>query len=161
LANIICPDDVLRRIAQAKPKSYAELMQITGFNQGMFNKIGEEVIATVKEFEQSTATTTLLKNNNLPESISFVHDLVMKKYSLHDISKLTKLPESVLAVQIETILEMIPSLEIDSLFEKNELKSIYQKINDGITELKELKSVVGNSIGYAKLRIALAKKRVN
>ncbi len=159
--NLICPDDILRTIAGDCPKTLTELMQITGFNQRMFNKIGEEVIAAVKDFEKSSEVSALLKNKKIPENISFIHELVQKKYSLQDISTLAKLPEAVVSMQIETILEMIPNLEIDSLFEKNELKIIYKKIDEGITGIKELKEAVGNSISYNKLRIALTKKRIS
>jgi hypothetical protein len=54
---------------------------------------------------------------------------------------------------------MLPELQIDSLFEKNELKSIYKKIDDGTTGLKELRIALGSSISYAKLKIALAKRK--
>ena len=156
--NLICDDEILSSIAKERPKSYTDLLQIKGFHQRMFNKIGEDIISAVKEFEKDREISGLLNNKNLPADISFIHDLVQKKYSLHDIVKISKLPESVVSVQIESILGMIPTQEIDCLFEKNELKLINKKIEDGLTDLKTLKEALGSSISYAKLRIALAKK---
>jgi hypothetical protein len=85
--------------------------------------------------------------------------LVQKKYSIEDIASLTKQPESVVSIQVETLLEIMPELEIDHLFEKDELKKINLIIDEGITELKLLREALGGKISYAKLRIAVAKKK--
>jgi ATP-dependent DNA helicase RecQ len=157
--NLICPDEVLRLIAKTKPIVATELLQINDFNQRMMNKVGDDFISAIKEFAKKTEVSGILKKNNLPKNISFIHDLVQKKYSLEDIASITKLPEAIISTQIESLLGMLPELEIDYLFAKNELKSIYKKIDEGNTGLKELRSALDNSISYAKLRIALAKKK--
>lgn len=56
---------------------------------------------------------------------------------------------------------MIPELEINHLFDRNELKAINAKIDLNIKDLKSLRDELGKSVSYAKIRIALAKKRVN
>jgi len=159
--NLICPDEVLRVITKLKPSSPSELLNVNGFNNRMFNKIGEDVLNTLKEFQTSGDLDKRLKNKNLPNNISRVLELVRKKYSLQDIASLTKLPEAIVSTQIETLIEAIPDLEIDSLFEKNELKLIYEKIDSGLTDLKGLRESLKNSISFAKLRIASAKRRIS
>ena len=76
-------------------------------------------------------------------------------------SSLTKLPEAVVSVQIETLLEFIPDLNINSLFDKGELELIESQMDNEILEMKELKQQLPASISYGKIRIALAKRRVN
>jgi len=159
--NLICPDEVMRTITKLKPSSPSELLNISGFNNRMFNKIGEDFLNTLKEFKTSENLSKKLQNKNLPDNINQVLELVQKKYSLQDIASLTKLPEAIVSTQIETLIEAIPDLEIDSLFEKNELKLIYEKIDFGLTDLKGLRESLNNTISFAKLRIAVAKKRVS
>lgn len=159
--NLICPDEVMRSITKLKPTSPSELLNISGFNNRMFNKIGEDFLNTLKEFKTAEDLSKRLMSKNLPDNINQVLELVKKKYSLQDISSLTKLPEAIVSTQIETLIEAIPDLEIDSLFDKNELKLIYEKIDSGLTDLKGLRESLNNTISFAKLRIAAVKKRVS
>ncbi|MHB9039962.1 MAG: RecQ family ATP-dependent DNA helicase [Melioribacteraceae bacterium] len=160
-ANLICSDEILREIVKLKPKTHSDLLNVNGFNQRMFNKIGDEFLNVIQTSDDSKNLNILLKQKKIPENILKVFDLVQKKYSLADIASLTKLPESIVSTQIETLIEMQPNLEIDFLFEKNELKEIYKIINNGTTDLKSLREAFNNKISYAKLRIAAAKRRVN
>ena len=159
--NLICPDEVLREIARIKPISPSELFDIKGFNNRMFNKIGDEFLNAIKDFKKSSDINNKLKKKDLPENIVRILELVQKKYSLPDISILTKLPEAIVSTQIETLMEAIPDLEINYIFDKNELKLISDKIEIGITDLRELRETLDNKISFAKLRIALAIKRFN
>ena len=157
--HMICPDNVLREIVKKRPKSFTEMLEINGFNRRMFNKIGEEFINVIKETSDSDDLNKKLKEKNIPKNIVQILELVQKKYSLFDIASLTKLPESVVSVQVETLLGVVPELEIDSLFDKNELRQINEKIDDGVTDLKLLREALNNKISYAKLRIAVAKRK--
>lgn len=159
--HMICPDNILREIVKKKPRSFAEMLEIPGFNKRMFNKIGEDFINAIKENSDSDLLNRKLKEKNIPKNILQILELVQKKYSLHDISSLTKLPESVLSVQIETLLGVVPGLEIESLFEKDELKNINDKIDEGMTDLKLLRESLDGKISYAKIRIALTKRKTN
>jgi len=160
-AQLICPDNVLREIAKLRPKSYSEFIGIDRFNNRMFNKIGAEFIEAIKEFEKKENNINKIKEKNLPHTSYQILELIQKKYSLEDIVSLTNIPESILSVQIETLIEAIPELEIESLFNYGELKMINEKIDEGIFDLRELRKCFNEKISYAKLRIALAKKRVN
>jgi len=157
--ELICSDEILREISHNRPKSASELFEIKGFNQRMFNKIGVELLELLKESESDFSLKELVKKKNLPENIIQVVELIKKKYSLNDISKITKLSDTLLSIQIESLLGMIPELEIDHLFEKNELDLINRKIDDGIKDLKLLKETLNNKFGYPLLRIALAKRK--
>ncbi len=160
-AQLICPDNILREIAKLRPKSYSDFLDIDGFNNRMFNKIGVEFIEAIKEFENKEKNISKIQEKRLPHISYQILELIQKKYSLKDIANITKIPESILSVQIETLIDAIPELEIESLFDYSELKMIFEKIDEGITDLRELKKHFNEKISYAKLRIALAKRRVN
>lgn len=159
--QLICPDEVLQKIARNKPVTISELLAIEGFNQRMFNKIGEEILEVIKESRSDNNLKELIKKKNLPENILQVVELLKKKYSFEDISKLTKLSETLLSLQIESLISAIPDLDIDYLFSRDDLAEIEEKMNEGITELKKLKEALNNKINYSLLRIYLAKKKIS
>jgi ATP-dependent DNA helicase RecQ len=156
--HMICPDDVLREIAHKRPRSFEEMMEINGFNKRMFNKIGEDFLQAINDSIGSEQLDKKLSEKNIPKNIVQILELVQKKYSLSEISSLTKLSESILSIQVETLIGIEPGLEIEHLFEKGELKKITNKIDEGISDLKTLRQEFENKISYAKLRIALAKR---
>lgn len=157
--QMICPEHILREIAKRRPKSYSDFFEIEGFNKNMFNKIGEEFIAAIKEFEKDESLAEKLKEKNLTHSFYQILELIQKKYSFEDIASITKIPESILSIQIETLIEAVPELDITYLFNERELNEINNKIEEGINDLKELRKAFNEKISYAKLRIALAKKK--
>ena len=155
--NLICRDEILREIARVKPATPSEFLSIDGTNQRMFNKIGEEFLEVIKEEREKEISTI----KSVPENIIKTIELIKKGYSLADISSLTKLPEAVVSMQIETILEYHPDINISSLIPKKEFELINEEIENGNTDLKELKSVLPNSISYGEIRIVLAKRKVS
>lgn len=154
-ANLICREDTLRNIARSRPVTPSEFLAIEGANQRMYNKIGDEFIEIIKEEIEKENQN----GKSIPENIIKTLELVKKGYTLADISTLTRLPEAVVSMQIETILEYHPGTDISSLISKKEIELINNEIENGITNLKELKSVLPNSISYGKIRIVLAKGR--
>jgi ATP-dependent DNA helicase RecQ len=160
-SNLICTDELLRTIVKIKPKTYSEFINIAGCTERMFNKIGELFLNAIINFNKAALDSNKLKQKKFTKDFVDILALVKKKYSLEDISAITKLPESILSTQIETLIEAIPDLEIDHMFEKNELKTIFEKIDNGYKGLKELRAALHGKISYARLRIASAKKRVS
>ena len=157
--QLICSDEILRKIVEVKPNSPSKLMSIQGFNQWMFNKVGEDFLEAIYEFKRESIIKKDIKQKKIPESIQQVYELLNKKYSLEDIASLTKLPEAVVSLQLETILEYLPDTDISSLIKKHEIEIIEKEISKGITDLKELKQNLPGFINYAKIRIVLAKKK--
>ncbi|MFH0734773.1 MAG: RecQ family ATP-dependent DNA helicase [bacterium] len=162
-ANLICPDEVLRNIALNKPNRPESLIQTEGFNQRMFYKIGSEILAVVNEFLQEKKDSSniigIQKDNNLPNSIIDTYNLLIKNYKLEDIAALLKMHESIVAMQIETIIEFLPETEISSIVNNEELKKIYSFFDRGIIELKNVKEFLPH-VSYAKLRIAFSKYKM-
>lgn len=156
--HLICTDEILRTIAKTKPQNHSALLSIAGFNQRMFNKIGDEVLGTVKISKQEHTAATNSSKADLPRKSKLILELVEKKYSLEEIAKLSKVSESLLAIQLEGLISMMPGLDLSSLINADELKLINQKIDEGVTEIKELKTLLGGKISYAKIRLALAKR---
>ena len=159
-AQMVCPDDVLKEIAEKKPDTLTALLAVTGFNQRMYNKLGEDILRTVNELKERSNESAKLKDNKVPDSIKQILELVKKRYSLADISSLTRLPEAVISMQIETLLGLFPALDIDPLMDIKKADTIRDKISEGYSSLKELKALLPNDISYAEIRIVLAKENV-
>ena len=155
---LICPDDILRKIAEIKPSTSQQLLNIKGLNQRMFNKIGEEFIEVIKEHLNEKKKET--ENRSIiPSNIYETNKLVKKGYSLSDIASLRKLTESVLSMQIETIIEYYPQTDISNLLSKEMIDKIISEIKQGYVDLKELKGRLPENIGYPEIRIVLAKSK--
>ena len=52
--TIFCSDEVLRRIAQARPKNVEELSAIEGFGQSMALRVGQRVLSAVQRGIEQT-----------------------------------------------------------------------------------------------------------
>jgi len=157
--NIICPDNILRNIAKIKPTTPTKLLSVTGFNQRMFNKIGNDFISIIDEHIKTHKQTTGMKKN-LPQDLYQTYELIKKGYKLEDIAELMRLPAALISLQVESIIGFEPGLNIDTLLDPEEYNLISEKIENGITDLKELKNLLPNKINYAKIRIVLTKHRL-
>lgn len=156
--NLICSDEVLKTIAEIKPMSTSALLSIKGFNQRMYNKIGEEILEVVRQSTTESNEEKVFSENKVPDSNKQIFDFVKKRYSLKDISSLTKLPEAVVSMQIESLISLFPDLVIDSLVDHKKAIKIRDVIQSGVTDIKELKNSLGNGISYPEIRIILAKE---
>ncbi len=153
-SQMICSDKLLKEIAKSKPKTPSELMSINGFNQRMYNKIGEEFLSIITEFVQSERP--LESSIELPQHISQTNDLVKKGYSFTEIAKLLKLPESIVSIQLETIIRYYPKQNYSSLLDKSEFEIIKSAIHDINEDLKNIKSKLSPKISYSKIRVVKA-----
>ncbi len=158
---LICPDEVLREISRTKPVDRKQLLLINGFNQRMFNKIGEEMLETINEFVNTKSTAVIKpaagEKKNMPGNIKETFGLLKKGYSLSDIASIRQLNEAVVSMQIETILEYEPEVKIDSLYDAGVLEEIFKEISKGYNNLKELKGRLPDNVTYPLIRIAVAK----
>lgn len=168
--NIICPDEIMREVVRKRPETAQELMQIKGFSHRMFNKIGKEFLEAVK-LEASEEINNIFspggvdqKKNKEPEekipsNIKETFNLLKKGYSLKDIASLRKLSEAVISMQIESIIEYEPSVDISHLYDIGQLEIINDEIKNGFIDLKELKKRLPAEITYPMIRIAAAKDK--
>jgi ATP-dependent DNA helicase RecQ len=155
--NIICSDFILGKIAQQKPKTRYELISIPGFNERMFNKVGNdflEIINSVGDMKEGRKKRT---NVDLPANIIETYNLLQKKYTLKEIAKLRKLTDAVISMQIETIIGYLPETDISSILTDEKIKLIKENYDKGITGLKDLKESLPKIFSYPEIRIALAK----
>jgi ATP-dependent DNA helicase RecQ len=156
---LICPDEVLREVAEKRPKERHELLSINGFNNRMFNKLGKGLLEIVNEFlnRKEQINISEAEARTIPQNIKETNNLLLKGYTLKDIASLRKLSEAVISMQIETILEYEPSTDTTQLFEGNSIELILNEIKNGYADLKELKKRLPQEITYPMIRIALAK----
>ena len=158
---LICPDEVLRIVAHKKPKTEWELKSVDGFNQRMFNKVGEDFIEIINDFFANKKDTNANKKiaRTLPANIMETYNLLKKGYNLKDIASLRKVSDAIISMQIETIIEFYPDVELKNLFENRELELINKEIVKGYENLKDLKLKLPSEITYAQIRIAVAKHK--
>ena len=155
---IICPDEIMREIANTKPKTKTEFLLIKGTSPRMFYKVGEDFLEIIRNFSvDSESQIKKEEQKNLPSNIQETYSLLKKGYSLKDIAQLRKTSEAVISMQIESIIEYNPQIEIEHLFNSNELKKINLEIEKGFDDLKDLRLRLNDSVGYPMLRIAVAK----
>ena len=83
--------------------------------------------------------------------------LLDKKYTLKEISETRKLTEAVVSMQVESIIEFEPEIDISSLIDKGIYKEIVDEANKGFSSMKELKERLPSKITYSQIRIVLAK----
>jgi ATP-dependent DNA helicase RecQ len=157
---LICPDNILREVARIQPKNKAALLSINGFNSRMFNKLGNdflEIINSNKTIELQKQDKKIIRE--LPQNIVETKKLLQKKYTLKEIADTRKLSEAVISMQIETIVEFQPDIEISSLIREEILQTILDEAKKGFENLKELKERLPSKITYPEIRIAVAKLR--
>ncbi len=157
---LICPDEVLREIAESKPQTKASIIQINGFNNRMFNKLGDDFLEIINEYLIKNVEKAEKKNDNKkspPANVTDTLKLINKGYQLSDIASLRKLTEAVISMQIETILEYYPETNIESLITADKLKIIESEYKKGFIDLKELKERLPEEISYPQIRIVVAK----
>jgi ATP-dependent DNA helicase RecQ len=155
---LLCPDDVLRSVANNKPLTKTELLNIPSFNNRMFNKIGEDFLEAIKSYTEKNKEVK--RKGEVPSPIKETYKLLLKNYSLKEIAQLRKLTEPVVSMQIETILDYYPQCKIDFLFDSDSYMKIVDELKKGYSSLKELKERLPNKITYAQIRIAVAKNKV-
>jgi ATP-dependent DNA helicase RecQ len=149
--DIICTDRILRNLANEKPNSPSAILSIEGFNQRMFNKVGLEFLEVIKEYTEIAKTEKTF--NDLPKHISQTYKLISKKYSLEEISILLKLTESIVSLQIETIIGYYPNENYESLIPSQEFEEIKKSISHNDEDIKEIKLKLPSRISYAKIRV--------
>lgn len=142
--KLICNDELLIKIAKEKPKTISELLSIDGFTQRMFNKIGEAVLFEIKNFEKT--------NDKFYNSII---ELINKKYSFDEIVSLTKIPESILALNIVSLIDTNSKLDYSNLIPQKEFAKIKEKVDEGFIDLNDLFVKLDKKIGYNKIKITL------
>ncbi len=152
---LVCPDEVLREIARSRPANKTELLLVKGFSHRMFNKVGEDFLEVISSFKQE-------KNNEakeVPSNLKETYLLLKKGYNLAGIASMRKLSEAVISMQIETIIQFEPEIEIKKLFQSEDYSNIMEEIGKGITDIKKLKEKLNNKVSFPLLRVALAKFR--
>ena len=157
---LICPDNVLKEVAHIRPKNKLELLNINGFNNRMFNKLGNDFLEIIENYRLKGSSHKDSKEKpTLPHNIIETKKLLEKKYTLREISETRKLTEAVVSMQIESIIEFEPGTDITPLFEKTVYEKIIEEAIKGYENIKELKERLPSKITYAQIRIVLTKYR--
>jgi hypothetical protein len=152
--ELICTDKTLREIARIKPKTASEFLQIRDINQRMFNKIGIEFLEVITDHLNRSAGGSKL--SELPKHIAQTYKLIKKGYKLSDISNLLKLPESIVSLQIESIISYFPDENYRSLLTDKEFEEVEKVIHEYGTDEKTIKKRLPSKYSYAQIRVIKA-----
>jgi ATP-dependent DNA helicase RecQ len=157
---LICPDNVMREVARVQPRSKAALLSINGFNNRMYNKLGNDFLEIISSYKPNQIRKPdTKKKQELPSNIFETKKLLEKKYTLKEIAETRKLSEAVISMQVETIIEFEQNVDISSLIKEETLQTILDEARKGFDNLKELKERLPSKITYPEIRIAVAKLR--
>ena len=155
---LICPDNILREVARVRPTSKLSLLSIKGFNSRMFNKLGNDFLEIINAYTSRGFNKKANKETKeMPQNIVETKKLIQKKYTLKEIADARKLSEAVISMQVETIVEFEPDIEIVSLIKNETLQTILKEAEKGFENLKDLKERLPAKVTYPEIRIAVAK----
>ncbi len=156
---MICSDEFLRELVRKKPKDKFDFLSIKGANPRLWNKFGEEAIFALKNFRstKSSAKKPFDEERKIPENLLRIKNFLSKGKSLYEIAEATNLPESVVSMQIESLLSYAPETDISSVIPSEKFQAVSTLVEEGIVNLKDLKSQLPEDFTYAEIRIVLAK----
>jgi ATP-dependent DNA helicase RecQ len=154
--QLICSDEILLDIVETLPENYNQLISINGFNQRMYNKIGEEFLHEIKKFNEQKDT-----KQKIPKEFESLYNLVSQKYTLSQIANKLRLSESVVSVQIESLIKFYPDTDIKSLVPYEKINMIKKTLEKGITNIKSIRESLNERVSYGEIRIVKAKMKIN
>ncbi len=161
--NLVCDDSILREISVQKPKTPEQLFGITGFNQRMFNKLGIEFLEIINNFVKEKKLDKCDDSQSeisLPDNIVGTYKLLKRGYNLGKIADFQKAHESIIALQIESIIEYLPNTDISNIINQKDFTDIKIEYKKGVTDIKELRAKF-KGLSVSQLRIAVAKIKHN
>ena len=129
----------------------------------MYNKFGDEVLEIISEFKLHHAPGKVQsETHELAQNLEETYRLVKEGYQLKDIAGLRKLSEAVISMQVETIIEFEPSIDISQLVKEEIVEKLRVPVKNGIKDLKNLKRLFPEGgVSYPEIRIASAKIRAS
>jgi len=128
----------------------------------MFNKIGNDFLEIINSYKPAEIRKTeTKKKQGLPSNIIETKNLIEKKYTLKEIAETIKLSEAIISMQVETLVEFEPDIDISSLIKKEIIQEIIEEAKKGFEILKELKERLPSRITYPEIRIAITKFRAD
>ncbi len=148
-------------MAKLQPKNKFELLGVKGFNSRMFNKLGNDFLEILSTYKPTEMKKEDIRKAGLAPNIIETKKLIEKKYTLKEIAQTIKLSEAVISMQIETLVEYEPDIDLSSLIKKETLNLIIDEAKKSFENLKELKERLPARLTYPELRIALAKFRAD
>lgn len=161
--QMICSDEILREIAQKAPSSIYELRSIKGFTQKMYAKLGESILETIREHKShiSGNIANIKDLTKIPPNLKETLELIENGMTLRAIAEIKNSDPAIISMQVESIIEYYPELDISSLIDPKTLDLINDEIMKGYIDLKDLKSRLPQNIEYHEIRIVVSKFMAN
>ena len=131
-------------------------MKIKGFNERMYNKLGEQLLEAVQTFTSPRKDGEELEfSGKLPVNLTDTLKLIKRGYSLNEIAATLKKEEAVISMQIETILDFYPTLDLSKLVKPVHAELIKGELAAGVRDMKEIKAR-HPELTYPEIRVVKA-----
>lgn len=142
--TLILPDEIINRILENEPKTKNDLLNVNGFTENMFFKIGNELL----EILNSYLTTDNKINSELKNLIKLLNNKT-------PYSKLLSLSENEtnLSLQIEFLIKNKSQIQLDYLFTQEEKEELNKNFSIFKNDFNQFRNSVKEKISYGKIRI--------
>jgi Superfamily II DNA helicase len=154
-AYLICSDELLAEFSKAKPKTKEEFLAITGTNERMFNKFGEDILSVINSIAvepKNPQDKKLIINSALYPT----WEMIKTGRTLKDIATARNMSETVVSMQIEELMSIDPTIDLPVVLTPAKYRQIEEKYKQGFVDMKSLKDKLGEGFSYPEVRVYLS-----
>lgn len=154
--HFVCPDDLLREISVAMPRTKEEFRSIAGITEKVFLKCGNEMIEEINNFLAETETSLDQTESKLPESVRITFNMIKNGMSLIEICEMRNLSDTIVADHIISLIENNFELCVQKIIPDEHIQLMEKVLNETNSKfLPIIKSKLPEEISFAELRIYL------
>lgn len=161
-SHALLSDAVLRRIADARPRTRQELLAIEGMGPATAEKCGRELLATIEDHcNEETLARGMAREkdvlHDLPAPVRSTWELAQRGLTLADIAVQRGLSDGTVSNHLTEMIHRGMRLQLDPLVPRphqEQIRGAVRRLRD--TNLKKIKGVVDPEISFAEIRIMLA-----
>lgn len=161
-SHTLVSDAVLRRLADARPRTRQELLAVEGLGPVTIEKCGRELLAAIEDHvnEEILARGMAREKDvlqDLPAPVRGTWELAQRGLTLADIAIRRGLTEGTVSNHISDILRRGMRIPLDPLVPKahqEQIRGAVRRLKD--SNLKKIKGVIDAGISFAEIRIMLA-----
>lgn len=155
-ANTVCSEAMLVRISNELPINRTAFMLMDGADEDLYNRCGASIIGLI-EATLGRDTPVMDRSNPIPERLRRTHMLLQEGLNLEEIAQRSALQPSTISGHIEDLLKLGVKIEIERFVPGGIIRSVREQLLAmPKASLRELRALMGGSVGYPELRVAAA-----
>lgn len=161
-SHTLVSDTVLRRLADARPRTRQEMLTVEGMGPVTVEKCGRELLAAIEDhLNDETLAKGMAREKDalheLPAPVRSTWELAGRDLTLADIAVQRGLTEGTVSNHITEMIRRGMRLNLEPLVPKphqEQIRGAVRRLRD--TNLKKIKGVIDADINFAEIRIMLA-----